>query len=274
MTDAYGDTLTKRVGESRVYNVDFATLDPAITTMSNPAFAQERQNKITPSTDLSNDPPVAQGSTIQVRLFDGTDGELYKLILTGDDQNGNTGLEITGWLEVEDVPSTLSLVVEDGTGKTDADSYVSLPDADAYFQARRNTDWLSSDPFRKEAALRQARVVLDGRYGWPGVARYEEQALDWPRAGAYDDEDREVAWDSVPRRVKDAQCEMALMALSGALLPPTARGGETESVKLGPLSVKYKSSAPATRSFEYIDSILQGLYTTNAARARHQLERA
>ena len=57
----------------------------------------------------------------------------------------------------------MALVVEDGTGKTDADSYLSLVDADAYNLAHSaSTDWNGAVEAVKEKALRLATQYLDG----------------------------------------------------------------------------------------------------------------
>lgn len=40
---------------------------------------------------------------------------------------------------------SITLVVEDGTGRADANSYVTQAEADAYFAARLNTTWATAD---------------------------------------------------------------------------------------------------------------------------------
>ena len=49
----------------------------------------------------------------------------------------------------------MSLIVEDGTGKSTSESYISVADASTYFAARAVTSWaaLATDALR-EAALR------------------------------------------------------------------------------------------------------------------------
>ena len=50
----------------------------------------------------------------------------------------------------------MSLVVEDGTGKADAESYISVADADTYHSNRGNTDWAALTTTEKEQLLRGA----------------------------------------------------------------------------------------------------------------------
>ena len=57
----------------------------------------------------------------------------------------------------------MAIVTEDGTGKSDAQSYLSLADADAYFTARGVSAWTGSNAV-KEAALIADRLS-DGKPG-------------------------------------------------------------------------------------------------------------
>ena len=78
----------------------------------------------------------------------------------------------------------MSLIVEDGTGRADAESYASVSVADAYHTARGNTAWAAlATTALKEAALRKATDYLGQTYGlrWKGYRMTTTQALDWPR---------------------------------------------------------------------------------------------
>lgn len=271
MTDAFGDTFTKRVSESPIYNFDFAEIDAAITSLTVPTVTHVKQNKVTEVLDLNVGVPTAAGAVVQAKLSNGTNGELYKLVAKATDQNGSAR-EMVGWLEVEEVPDSVALIVEDGSAKTNADSYGSLAGANAYFSARRNTTWLESDPFRKESALREATRFIDGRYTWGGQVETSDQALAWPRFSATDREHRVIDSGTVPVRVQEATYEAALLALTGRLQPATDRGGRVKSVKLGPLAIENEEGAPTTRSFDQIDTILVTLYRS-AGSVRHQLVR-
>jgi hypothetical protein len=58
----------------------------------------------------------------------------------------------------------MGIVVEDGTGIADANSYASEDDADNYFEDRANDTWATSTA-DKEAALIRASASLDAIYG-------------------------------------------------------------------------------------------------------------
>lgn len=53
----------------------------------------------------------------------------------------------------------MALTVEDGTGLVDADSFVTLEEADAYHTAAGSTNWTGTDE-SKEQALRRASRFL------------------------------------------------------------------------------------------------------------------
>ncbi len=87
----------------------------------------------------------------------------------------------------------MTLVVEDGTGITNANAYVSVAAADSYFAARNNTVWSSKTTAEKEAAILYATSFLDAAFLWIGHITHDEQALGWPRGWAYDHEDRLIS---------------------------------------------------------------------------------
>ena len=128
---------------------------------------------------------------------------------TGTDTGEDTG-------EDGPAPEAATLVVEDGSGLTNANSYASLAYADSYHEYHRNpATWSEADDGAKEQALRMATWWLDQTYGdrWIGLKATQEQALDWPRGLAYDRNGYQVPDDEVPNRLKDATCEMALRYL-------------------------------------------------------------
>ena len=75
----------------------------------------------------------------------------------------------------------MPLVVEQGSGKPDAESYASVADTDAY-----NTDWIGASEWdnlttdAKERSLRRATRFVDDR-DFLGHRMNQSQALDWPR---------------------------------------------------------------------------------------------
>jgi hypothetical protein len=187
----------------------------------------------------------------------------------------------------------MSFTVEDGTGLSGANSYLSVANADAYWSDRNNASspngnaWTSASQSEKEGALVEASAYLDATYAWvwsnppnwqgsesplspleaftPLVSK--EQGLRWPRNAAYN-EMTYLLEDGVPEKVKDATAEAALLALDGALLAPQDRGGMIKREAVGPVSVEYMDNAPGNTTYPYIDRLLNGLYWRNSGRRK------
>lgn len=150
----------------------------------------------------------------------------------------------------------MALVVEDGTGLETANSYVSLVDCDTYHSDRGNTSWTGEDA-AKEAALIRATQYLDMHYRsrFLGYRYSEEQALEWPRYDAEDDNGYYLD-NEIPKELEQATCELALRALSGELLEDQDRGGAVRRVRIGEIETEYSESAPAGTIYRFVDEIL------------------
>ncbi len=154
----------------------------------------------------------------------------------------------------------MALVVEDGTGKSNADSFISQADADTYFTAHdAPTAWSGLSSAKKDAALLYACVTLDGNWIWDGTITVTTQALGWPRTGVEDDEGRDIDSDVIPTRVKNAQCELALLHTSSPLNSNYDRGNAISREKVGPIETSYFESATMEPRLPIIDRILWGL---------------
>lgn len=117
-------------------------------------------------------------------------------------------------------PVEIDLVVETGAGLADADSYMSLAEANTRSIARGNpTEWSGATDAQQANWLRQgAGAGIDIVYGtrWSGYRRTDTQALDWPRTGASDSRTgRYVSESTIPAAVKWAQFEFALSLALG-----------------------------------------------------------
>lgn len=150
----------------------------------------------------------------------------------------------------------MAITVEDGTGKSTAESYISVADATTYFTARAVTTWaaLATDAIR-EAALRKATEYMVNTYRtrWQGTRKTEDQALCWPRY-AVTVEGYLIADDAVPEAVKRACAELALKASAADLAPDMTQGVISEQV--GPIAVTYDKSSPRTAKYTQIDAML------------------
>jgi len=145
----------------------------------------------------------------------------------------------------------VALIVEDGTGRSDAESYISTIYARAYHAARGNVAWEALTVAEMEEALRKATdyMVSEYRFRWIGQRINTTQALDWPRYSIPD-----INNSTIPEEVKKACAEFALRSLSGPLLDDLSQAVIAKSV--GPLSVTYDRNSSQRRRYLFIDSIL------------------
>jgi len=84
-----------------------------------------------------------------------------------------------------------TLVVEDGTGLANANSYCSLVDAQAYHDASLyNADWTAAASVtdKQKVALAMATRVIDKSCNFRGWRKSETQSLEWPRIRARNDD--------------------------------------------------------------------------------------
>lgn len=108
----------------------------------------------------------------------------------------------------------MALTVETGAGLAAADSYVSQADTDAYFSNLGNTEWSALTTTQREEAIRRGVAWIDNefRLRWKGKRASRTQALDWPREEVEDESGLSIADDEIPRELKHASYEAALLA--------------------------------------------------------------
>lgn len=163
----------------------------------------------------------------------------------------------------------MSLIVEDGSGLPNAEAYVSVAGADAYFTSHPNLKW-AGNPTMKEQALRLGAQYLDIKYGarWKGRRYLSTQRLDWPRADV--DVDGWCLDPAVlPPNLIEANCEAAVRQLAfGDLAPDVTEGAvASTSVTVGPItkSVTYAHSGkPPVVRLRVIDLLLARLTYSGA----------
>lgn len=102
-----------------------------------------------------------------------------------------------------------------------SNSYVTLAEADAHFDARLHADaWTAATDDTKEKALLMAAILLDGHIRWNGAKAFPDQPLEWPRIG--------LSWipaGTVPKSVALAQMELALLLIGKDLTAPSDTAG-------------------------------------------------
>ena len=155
------------------------------------------------------------------------------------------------------------IIVEDGTAKTDSNSYVSEAEALLYHSNMGNSEWASATDEQRQVALIRGTKALDGNYRarWKGVQYdYPNQALEFPRSGIVV-KGVSLGVNVIPENLKEACCECALreLASKGSMTPDLQRGGEVKKVKADTVSIEFESGASTTTTFTAIDNLLEHL---------------
>lgn len=175
----------------------------------------------------------------------------------------------------------MALVTEDGTAKSDAESYCSVADADTHHAARGITNWATLSTGEKEQALRRATEFMLQLYRplWAGYRKTDTQALDWPR---YNVPKLDAAGGAtfapyysdsvVPVEVRKACAELALRAAAGPLLDD--QGREVVEQTVGPITTKYRPGASQAKRYAAVDSMLALLLTVPRGSGVMRLVRA
>lgn len=160
------------------------------------------------------------------------------------------------------------LILEDGSGLSDSNSYITLSFADAFFSERGLDDalliynsfldksvqaWVG-EPEAREAAIIRATDHIDAVYSvhFLGEPEKSTQSLAWPRTGF---------GDTLPKQLQRATALYALRALQGTLIPDPGRETSSKDVeitsgirkkreKIGPIEeeIEYTSGAGEQRS--------------------------
>lgn len=159
-------------------------------------------------------------------------------------------------VEGEAMPS--SLIVEDGTGKADAESYASVVAADLYHSQRGNTAWAAYTTAKKDESLRNATEWLDAEFAgmWQGQRATVTQALAWPRVGVCMD-GVTIASNALPVALVRATCEMALRAGAASLTKDET--AQVKSKTVGPLSITYADGARQQTKYTQVQNLVTPL---------------
>jgi hypothetical protein len=202
----------------------------------------------------ANDGPIA-GATSQYYIVSADDcRNALKCIVTATNIHGSTSVESN----TTDIVPDDWLEVEDGTGKPNAVSYASRAEASDYHAKRNNPEWLNLTCGQRNAALVNATAYMEAMYGyrWKGSKATEAQALSWPRSGVTVD-GFEIAPDTLPKRIKDVCCELALKASRGELAQDIQPGGTvTQETVFGAVSVSYSDKGVNFVQYRIVDNML------------------
>lgn len=161
----------------------------------------------------------------------------------------------------------MALIVEDGTGKTDAESYESVANITTYLTNHgEESDWTGlADDTAREKKARQATRFLDHHFAtrWKGTRTSETQALDWPRAYVYDRDGYDIDDDVVPVQLKNALAILCERASTEDLIPDQANPGDIvrKRVRVGSIEqdISYAGSQSQEKFYRLAEALLDDL---------------
>ncbi len=136
----------------------------------------------------------------------------------------------------------MTIIVEDGSGVANANSYVD----DAYFVAfalARGITIPATAELREQLLFKSMDYLESLRKKYKGCKTYSGQELQWPRENVYIDY---MIFESnlIPSELKKAQCQAAIESISNALFE-TNDGSNVKKQKLDTLEVEYFENGSA-----------------------------
>jgi hypothetical protein len=176
---------------------------------------------------------------------------------------------------------SVTFVVEDGTGKSDATSYVSVAGADQIILDYGLT-WPSgsSDAYideQKEIALNIGTRYLDTRFNtkWKGRKNSEDQALAWPRVNVVDSDGWIIDNDVIPSQIEQATVEVAVyFSESGKAFPDLDDEGtiSEKKIKIDVIEIhkKFLGGNAGSQIANKVDAILCGFLRGRGANVEVQ----
>lgn len=165
----------------------------------------------------------------------------------------------------------VTLIVEDGSGISDSNSYCDLDFALEYCVNHGYTAWLDMTEDEQKTYLIKGTSFVDNFYNWKGYKRTSIQSLEFPRNGLIDNNKTEVL--GIPNNLKKACIEAAFINASSEannLFVEKDANGAIKRQKVDELEVEYfKSSEEEMLEEEYkttyqvLNKLLKGLYKEN-----------
>ncbi len=139
----------------------------------------------------------------------------------------------------------MALIVEDGTGRADAESPNSVAELDEYHDKQGNAAWSTRTTPQKEVAARRASAwqAASWEKRLSGYRATETQALPYPRLSAWKGTGQRIPSNQVPVEWKASHAELALVATTGPLAATVQAGGEYKRVQIGPIEVERDAGA-------------------------------
>lgn len=147
----------------------------------------------------------------------------------------------------------MTLIIEDGSNVSGANSYCTLTEIREYALQRGVT--LTLNDSKLEVYSFKAMDYLEGKGDeYKGLRSNSDQSLSWPRMDVVI-EGVDFPVDDIPQAVKNAQCRLCMDVSAGIDLLPTIEGGKfIVKETIGALSTEY-SQIVGTKSLPTLNAV-------------------
>lgn len=176
--------------------------------------------------------------------------------------------EETEVIEEEKNLPEVNLIVEDGSGISDSNSYCDLDFALEYCVNHGYTSWIDMTEDEQKVYLIKGTSFVDNFYEWKGYKRTSVQSLEFPRNGLIDNNRTEIL--GIPNNLKKAVIEAGFINYSSEvdnLFVSRDENGAIKRQKVDELEVEYFGESEATETeaeykttYQVLNKLLKGLY--------------
>lgn len=147
-------------------------------------------------------------------------------------------------------------------GAADANSYVTLAEADAYFaDSFGRSAWGIAAQGDREVCIITASRYLDQYMTWMGEKASSIQAMEWPRMGTYDKTGRSYPNDIIPGPVRFATFELAYYILDNGGLSFASQS--IDRVKVGSVDVEFSENYVDEGIPSFVEALVQHIGRTD-----------
>lgn len=177
---------------------------------------------------------------------------------------------------VNDNLPDITLIVEDGTGVPNANSYCNLDYALEYCTMKGYTSWQSLSENEQKVFIIRGTEFVDNFFNWRGRKGTASQALSFPRIDLYDDDQYLI--HGIPDKLKKACLEAAFLNSTSdadTLFTTKDENGAIKKQKVDSLEVEYfnnqqtslgnESYVDYTTIYDILNKLLKGLYMEKGA---------
>jgi hypothetical protein len=130
-----------------------------------------------------------------------------------------------------------TLVLEDGTGISNANAYVAAADIATILEVNpvSTTAWAALTPQQQDDYAIWASNWLDDYFDWKGYKTVPTSGLRWPRCGVWDRDGILIAENTIPAQLKQAVAETSVWLVNNAA---AESGGTNDNLPEGIKRVK------------------------------------